>query len=210
MEPPRIFHGNDHVSAFTFSLLLFLVSVSATFKHVEVCHVSEVLKVMDDEQRARIQDDHPPDLGGMSLAEVGLAYKSRLLAPPAASVVNFVSRHGGLERVGISKDILTFPLSFCPTAAEISLSLEAVRAQLGQAEGAEASLDEYIQEAGLESMDILGHLGFELRVFRPARRTALSALKPLGLQRWTRQQFKQQSTQVLCLYMPTYISRYFS
>ena len=42
-----------------------------------------------------------PDLGGMSLAEVGLALKSHLLAPrsePAASVVNFVLRHSGLER----------------------------------------------------------------------------------------------------------------
>ena len=33
-------------------------------------------------------------------------------------------------------------------------------------------------------MDILGHLGFELRVFRPARRNAQSALKPLEIQRW--------------------------
>ena len=70
----------------------------------------------------------------------------------------------------MSKDILTFPLSFCPTAAEISLSLEAGRAQLGQAEGAEASLDEYIQEAGLEALDILGHPEVELRVFQPTRR----------------------------------------
>ena len=38
----------------------------------------------------------------------------------------------------MSKDILTFPLSFFPTAAEISLSLEAGRAQLGQAEEEEA------------------------------------------------------------------------
>ena len=36
----------------------------------EVCHVDEVLKVMDDEQRARTRDDRPPDLVGMSLAEV--------------------------------------------------------------------------------------------------------------------------------------------
>ena len=55
----------------------------------------------------------------------------------------------------ISKDILPFPLSFYPTAAEISLSLEAGRAQLGQAEGAEASLDEYTQEAGLEAWTLL-------------------------------------------------------
>ena len=56
---------------------------------------------MDDEQKARTQDDRPPELGGMSLAEVGLALKSHLLAPrseSAASVENFVSRHNGLER----------------------------------------------------------------------------------------------------------------
>ena len=72
-------------------------------------------------------------------------------------MVNFVLRHSGLERGEgvISKDILPFPLSFCATAAEISLSLEAGRAQLGQAEGAEASLDKYIQEAGLEAWTFL-------------------------------------------------------
>ena len=51
----------------------------------------------------------------------------------------------------MSKDILPFPLSTCPTAAEISLSLEVGRAQLGQAEEPEATLDEYIQEAGFEA-----------------------------------------------------------
>ena len=68
---------------------------------------------------------------------------------------NFVLRHSGLERGGISKDILPFPLSFCPTAAEISLSLEAGRAQLSQAEGADAALGEYIQKAGLEAWTFL-------------------------------------------------------
>ena len=48
------------------------------------------------------------------------------------------------------KDILPFPLLGFPTAAEISLSLKAGRAQLGQAEEPKATLDEYIQEAGLE------------------------------------------------------------
>ena len=124
----------------------------------EVCHVDDVLKVMDDEQRARTRDDRPPDLGGMSLAEVGLALKSHLLAPrsdPAASVVNFFLRHSGLERRGLSKDILPFPLSACPTAAEISLYLKAGRTQLGQAEGTESTLDEYLQEAGLEAWAFL-------------------------------------------------------
>ena len=42
-----------------------------------------------------------PDLNGMSLAEVGLALKSHLLAPRSASamsVENFVLRHTGVER----------------------------------------------------------------------------------------------------------------
>ena len=89
-----------------------------------------------------------------SSGEVGLALKSYLLAPrsePATSVENFVLRHSGLERGGMSKDILPFPLSAFPTAAGISLSLEAGRAQLGQAEEPEATHDEYIQEAGLEA-----------------------------------------------------------
>ena len=43
------------------------------------------------------------------------------------------------------------PLSIFPTAAEILLLLEAGRAHLGQAEGPEAALDEYIQEASLET-----------------------------------------------------------
>ena len=64
---------------------------------------------------------------------------------------NFVLRHSGLERGGMSKDIPPFPLSTFPTAAEILLLLEAGRAQLGQAEGPGAALDEYIQEAGLET-----------------------------------------------------------
>ena len=39
----------------------------------EVCHVGEILQVMDDEQRAMTWDDRPPDLGEMSLAEASLA-----------------------------------------------------------------------------------------------------------------------------------------
>ena len=54
----------------------------------------------------------------------------------------------------MSKDILPFPLSAFPTAAEISPSEEG-RGHLGQAEGAEASFDEHIQEAGLEAWTFL-------------------------------------------------------
>ena len=52
------------------------------------------------------------DLSGMSLAEVGFALKSHLLAPrsePAMLVANFVLRHSGVEQGRMSKDIL--PLS---------------------------------------------------------------------------------------------------
>ena len=56
---------------------------------------------------------------------------------------------------GMSKDILPFPLSAFLTAAEISLSLEVGRAQLGQAEEPEATLDEYIPEAGFEACTFL-------------------------------------------------------
>ena len=51
----------------------------------------------------------------------------------------------------MSKDILPFPLSAFPTSAETSLSLEAGRTQVGEAEGPEATLDEYIQEVGFET-----------------------------------------------------------
>ena len=54
----------------------------------------------------------------------------------------------------MSKDILPFPLSAFPTAAEISLS-KVGRAHLGQAEGEEATVDEYLQEAGLEAWTFL-------------------------------------------------------
>ena len=72
------------------------------------------------------------DLSGMSLAEVGLALKSNLLAPrsePATLVANFVLRHRDVKRH-----------SPCATAAELSLSLETGRAQLDQDEGPERRL----------------------------------------------------------------------
>ena len=53
----------------------------------------------------------------------------------------------------MTKDILPFPLSTCPTAAETSLSLEVGRAQLGQAEEEEAMVKQ-----------LLGH-GQHLSVF---------------------------------------------
>ena len=77
-----------------------------------------------------------------------------------------------------------FPLSFCPTAAEISLSLEAGRAQRGQAEGAEAALDEYVQEAGLEA----GHSwspGLRTLCIPAGTTNAESALKHLRTQQMT-------------------------
>ena len=104
-----------------------------------MCHVSEVLKVMDDKQRASTQGDRPPDLGEMSLAKVGFAEKSRLLGPEkrASGVGGKLRFAAQRPRAGgeISKDILTFPLS-----------LEAGRAQLGQAEGAKRHLTSTIKK----------------------------------------------------------------
>ena len=48
--------------------------------------------------------------------------------------------HSGLER-----GELPFPLSFCPTATQISLSLGAGRIYFGQAEEPEARLDECVK-----------------------------------------------------------------
>ena len=66
-------------------------------------------------------------------------------------MVIFVLRHSGLERGRMLKDILLFPLSAFSTAAEISLTLKAGKAQLDQAREPEATLDEYIQEAGFKA-----------------------------------------------------------
>ena len=99
--------------------------------------------------------------------ELRSVLKSHLLAPrsePATSVANFVLRHSGLERGRMSKDILPFPLSLCPTAAELSLSLEAGRAQLGQAEEEEATVQQ-----------LLGH-GQHLSIFTLCWIQALSTV----------------------------------
>ena len=122
---------------------------------------------MDDEQKARSRDDCLPEFGKMSLAEVGLASgvaSSCTGREPAAPVVNFVLRHSGLERRGMTKNILPFPLSTCPTAAETSLSLEVGRAQLGQAEEEEAM-----------EQQLLGH-GQHLSVFTLCWIQALSTV----------------------------------
>ena len=85
VEPSRIFYGSGDVSPFTFSLLFLLVSVSATFKHDEVCHVGEVLKVIDDEQRTRTRDNRSPDLGGMSLGRNRPRLENRIFLARGAS-----------------------------------------------------------------------------------------------------------------------------
>ena len=93
----------------------------------------------DENQKARSRDD-----GGMSLAEVSLALKSHLLAPRSEPDIVGGKLRFRAQRPragGMSKDILPFPLSAYPTAAEISLLLETGRAQLAQAEGSEPSLD---------------------------------------------------------------------
>ena len=64
----------------------------------------------------------------------------------------------------MTKDILPFPFSPCPTAAETSLSLEVGRAQLGQAEEEEAMVQQ-----------LLGH-GQHLSVFTLCWIQALSTV----------------------------------
>ena len=164
----------DDVSPFTFSLLLFLVSVSATFKHDEVCHVDEVLKVMDDEQRARTKNDRPPNLGGMSLAEVGLALKIASPCPEerASSVggkLRFAAqrpRTGGDVERHSPLSALVLPHS--------GWNIALVGGRKGSTwTGRRGGCGTWRvrPRSRLGSMDILGHLGFELRVFRPAQRT---------------------------------------
>ena len=58
----------------------------------------------------------------------------------------------------------------------ISPSLEAGRTQLGQAEGEEVTVDEYLQEAGLEAWTVLCH-GHFLCLVAPARLFACDEMK---------------------------------
>ena len=69
-------------------------------------------------------------------------------------VVDFGLRHSGHERGGCRK---TFSPFRSRLARLISPSLEAGRTQLGQAEGEEVTVDEYLQEAGLEAWAVLCH-----------------------------------------------------
>ena len=86
-----------------------------------------------------------PDLGGISLAEVGLALKPHLLAPMSVGKLRFAAQR---PRAGVSP----FRSRFAPQRLKIALvGGRKGRAQLGQAEGAKASLDEYTQEADLEA-----------------------------------------------------------
>ena len=89
------------------------------------------------------------DLSGMSLAEVASSCTEER-ASNVGGKLRFAAQRPRAGR-GCQKTFSPFPLSPCPTEAEISLSLEAERGQLGQAEEPEAPLDEYIQEAGFEA-----------------------------------------------------------
>ena len=98
---------------------------------------------MDDKQKARSRDDRLSDLGRMSRAEVGLASKSHLPAPRSESVGD--EHRFAAQRPRAEGDVerrSPFPLSACPTPTDISLSVEARRAQLGQTEGLEATFDD--------------------------------------------------------------------
>ena len=79
--------------------------------------------------------------------EVGISCTE---SEPAAPVAIFVFKHSGLER-----EELPFPLSFCPTATEISLSLGARGIYFGQAEEPEETLDEYVCGVSLKAWTFL-------------------------------------------------------
>ena len=131
---------------------------------------SSVRKPCTIKDKVRNQDDRLPDLDEISLAEVGLALESHLLAPRANQQRRWKSSFEGTA-ASSGRDVERhshLPLSFCPTAAEISLSLEASRAQLGQAEDAKRHLMSTVKKpAG--NMDNLGRPGFQIREFWPAR-----------------------------------------
>ena len=208
VEPPRIFYGNDDVSPFTFSLFLFLVSISATFKHDEVCHVDEVLRVMDDEQKARTRDDRPPDLDGMSLAEVCLALKLHLLASrsePAASVVNFVLRHSGLERGRYRKTFSTFRSRFAPQRLKYRSRWRQEGLSLARPKERRRHFTSTFKKPAWKH----GHsrsLGLWTSCIPAGTAHAQSALKPLGIQRWTRSSSSSNRLRFFAC-PPTYISR---
>ena len=75
--------------------------------------------------------------------ELRSVLKSHLLAARASHQRRWQTSFCGTAASSggeMSKDILPFPLSPCPTAAELSLSLEAGRAQLDQDEGPDRHL----------------------------------------------------------------------
>ena len=122
-------------------------------------------QVMDDEQKARSRDDRVPEFGKMSLGEVALALESHLLAPEASqqrlwqtSLCCAAASSGRRCRQTFS------PFRSRPTAAELSLSLEVGRVQLGQAEEEEAMVKQ-----------LLGH-GQHLSVFTLCWIQALSTV----------------------------------
>ena len=96
---------------------------------------------MDDEQKARNRDDRLPEFGKNIPGQKSASrwrVASSWTEERASSVggkLRFTAQRPRAGR-GMSKNILPSPLSAYPTAAEISLSLEARRAQLGQAEEA--------------------------------------------------------------------------
>ena len=95
-------------------------------------------QAMENKQRARTRDDRPPDLGGMSPAESRPRPEntsSSCHEERSSSVGGKVQRHSGVERGSDVERHSSFPLVGFLTAAKISLSLEAGRAQLGNLVG---------------------------------------------------------------------------
>ena len=108
---------------------------------------TEKIKPVHYDPKMRKQRDLARDHEIAQLRSVvgSLAWVARQCRPQLSYGVN------KLQGECRKKDILPFPLSAYSTAAEISLMLEAGRAQLAQAEGSGPTLGKYIQETGLEA-----------------------------------------------------------
>ena len=138
----------------------------------------------------------------MSLAEVGFALKRIFLPRERASSVGGKLRFAAQRPRGrgdIERHSPPFRSRFAPQRLKYPLSLDAGRAQLGQADRGRRrrNLTSTLKKPGWKH-DILGQLGFELRVFWPTRRTRRAPRNLLEF-RHGHEAVRTQSSQVLCL-----------
>ena len=137
----------------------------------------------------------------MSLAEVGLALKSHLLAPrsePAASVVNFVLRHSGLERGVYRKTFSPFRSRFAPQRLKYRSRWRQEGLNLARPKGRKRHLTSTFKKTGLEAWTFLVtwalNFVYSGRHGERAERPETSWNSEMDTK-----QFEQQSSQVLCL-----------